>query len=1101
MAWYDYLKNGGGTNHAFIFYVAGMPWAVSTRPVNISSDTYKKELFGAREFTINASTYFPADNVEVYDLLDTPDTISIRYDPAKNWLGGGSWRVSVSDELDLSPDNTWYTERIVPGLDGLQTIPDPRTDASIFDAVMATTLSKTDTTLELEADNNDELYDKIASNLVSDLPTYLWIGHECVAVTGGLTSTGVGRFSCTMVRGCLKTKTQAHISSGAGIPSITVADAPLGGVPAKRACYLYYVELDDNGNMIDSPDKVMHGSTTTKIRRSNGKIKVTCNPWWSWLDTDYRSRSAIYQPVGYHVNASNIRQLVILERDPATAASDNWYAKFPTMFTADAWFETYEELVQHINGRLDAEYAAGNLDWEYEVVGTNFRHKKPVVFGAGTALAEEDSSWIGGILPWLLGWGAPMKGGTALPKQSYYNGQFSRIYNDSVQPSATNAKVWNFENFRRAAWNDNKFYNYTLYGGVDVEPNEAGEDYRAKWMVQSVVPSTDTTKGTSLTNSFRNFIPKSTTIYIDKTYPVSTIDIDGEFIMGREEYKKAGFQWYWKTTVSSVNNTTNTITIDTRFNHVDEATDGSPFTGTDALCYIPAIHDKLFGSDPFLFHQYYYPESQNLKDLLYGVFGGSSNINLSLYNEISHVPDVVAEDVGGIAEHVETIDWDEFALFTGRFFPGQKYKVLELEDVKKFGAIIRTELTFHGAQPTWEWDTTKRQYVMKFKRYGLPSAAEAGASGRLINQDDHLLYEKASVDMSDGSIFNTIVASFDYDKEKDAHLANIKITDDNGMAFTGNNFKVIRIEAYISGYFTMEDPISWGRSSQTTLTPKIRDLFASSGAKGQCTMQQRRKLLSELAMNEVYQHLRNNILRPMSYSLPLVKVRTDFSIWATLGVNVPFLATDTEATEPYTGQRGYFDTPSNTREMRINFADGTAMLTYELGVGSYRVVSPSTFITDSTVIDNDNVKITDTAYGPAGPFDQSMFSGDRFRPDLTFFDCYIYDRGLGTLTPDTSCSCGDYAVEIYEWDKDSSSSHHLATLGPVTYNSGTGKWEATLTATGLGAAWFTTKTYVMCFAPFNNANLQDCQRRSTYMGDGDGILDDGVTTRIGDRWQ
>jgi hypothetical protein len=120
----------------------------------------------------------------------------------------------------------------------------------------------------------------------------------------------------------------------------------------------------------------------------------------------------------------------------------------------------------------------------------------------------------------------------------------------------------------------------------------------------------------------------------------------------------------------------------------------------------------------------------------------------------------------------------------------------------------------------------------------------------------------------------------------------------------------------------------------------------------------RKNKASEYVLNELFQHLKNNILKPLSFATPMVTVKTTFDIWATLGVNVSFLATDENTPNPYTGEQGYSDVPALTRRMSINMSDGKAGLSYWLGVGSYRINSPSCFCVAFSVVDNDNVKIT-----------------------------------------------------------------------------------------------------------------------------------------------
>ena len=159
---YDLLANGGGRVE-FVFFISGLPWAVSTHEDvatalnNPSGDadqaTYRKAMFGKASVTVDATTTVPAYNIPIVDAL-SPNIGSqtIKSEIGKG-LTGGNWHVSISTE----PHGITYTHRsgTIWGLEGLDVVPSDEADSAIAMARLSRKLFDTDSTLYFENDLGD----------------------------------------------------------------------------------------------------------------------------------------------------------------------------------------------------------------------------------------------------------------------------------------------------------------------------------------------------------------------------------------------------------------------------------------------------------------------------------------------------------------------------------------------------------------------------------------------------------------------------------------------------------------------------------------------------------------------------------------------------------------------------------------------------------------------------------------------------------------------------------------------------------------------------------------------------------------------------------
>jgi hypothetical protein len=186
-AWRQKLKSvldQGGGRIEYLLHIGGYPYAVATSPAVISALEanldIKRRIFGKVSLTNGAgTTSYPADTCTTYLGLQCPTDQKFSLERDTGMLSGGNWQAKLA--LDEIPRVYSYrNDQAIVGYDGISNVPDPFSDSSICYGEMTAHLFKDSASLAL-SDNTGALSAKIAANASSDLPTYLWIGTECIA--------------------------------------------------------------------------------------------------------------------------------------------------------------------------------------------------------------------------------------------------------------------------------------------------------------------------------------------------------------------------------------------------------------------------------------------------------------------------------------------------------------------------------------------------------------------------------------------------------------------------------------------------------------------------------------------------------------------------------------------------------------------------------------------------------------------------------------------------------------------------------------------------------------------------------------------------------
>ena len=386
------IKSGNGRLE-FVWHVRGMPWAVTTSKEFAtylsSATTERRAMFGSD--TYNAGANYFADEVDVWPLLEPPGPQTITNDDAMSALTGGTWTAKISD-IPQTGASIWpHSARTsCVGLEGLQSLANPRIDRTIISARLGSALPKTETGLSFIDDSGSLLGTECAAASDAD-PLVLWIGSECMAITDGTTTSTTGTGKATY-RGILGTVEQFHAPNRTltGAPSLRIANAPLNGIQSRPyALYAFVYLPGSRADTVIGPAMVRHGKVSSNINYSNGMWSIECLPWWSWLDTDltvpaanapmakyvltrYGSDAFLddYFPGFYDAHkknfiARNPPHVVFREYDSATDTT----SPDMTVWLCDEWesvtYDTVEDLENDICSEMTTASAADGFSRTY----------------------------------------------------------------------------------------------------------------------------------------------------------------------------------------------------------------------------------------------------------------------------------------------------------------------------------------------------------------------------------------------------------------------------------------------------------------------------------------------------------------------------------------------------------------------------------------------------------------------------------------------------------------------------------------------------------------------------------------------------------------
>jgi hypothetical protein len=283
--------------------------------------------------------------------------------------------------------------------------------------------------------------------------------------------------------------------------------------------------------------------------------------------------------------------------------------------------------------------------------------------------------------------------------------------------------------------------------------------------------------------------------------------------------------------------------------------------------------------------------------------------------------------------------------------------------------LIRNVAMTHGIRAVWQWNETIRSWWLTFKSEGLGSYAEALNGGRVVHS---------------GSVINKpINGTLGGDWYYTGITSEYKRTDGGDETF---NFK--NLDSRIQ--HTLKDKILSISDKVTVLPSDTTDARAQIISKFSTYLQTFSTVQYKVTLDATFDSLANvSVGSGMLFNLRPLLDRT-------------------------VGRRDNGDQLGEVRSLTIDMGNNPGMRlelitepTERLGIGPtmyltgvIRSVSPPNVLTCSGITDPANNDFQD----PVG------------LTDLEYFGCYDYVESTGETVARDGCTCGDYAVTIFERD-------------------------------------------------------------------------------------
>ena len=1099
MSVFDFLKKGETSRIAFVAHICGMPYAMCTDQECIDaleSDTARRRtMFGAN--SIGASGIYPADTLPIFDVLQPPTTDKVRLHDGRGILQGGTWEIRVADEPvehDWSGNPTHWTGDVW-GLPGITTIPDGRIDESIGWGYLSRDLLWSyngvgTQNVWIDHDEGDRIQDMI-SGLSGDEYLLLWIGGECVAVEGSSSSSPpeVMLDIVTDGRGVFHSKRQTFYADDQD-SNIIVATAPIGGV-VNRPVNLWALAMTAGGTITGDPVLVREGRITQSVSSKGGITTLKCSPWWSWLDTTVRTHHLAATLKGYAFNRTQDKSLLlhylgdtqhphlrIREYDGAAGTwgvKDIWLVADPgDATTSGVYYEDLESLRAAVQAELNrastyngesntSTTGSDDLVHNYSIGedGLFFCESREMVTG-------QDSVWqtrfhCTGPVAWVLALGA-------IPDE----------YRDAVeQDLRENWPTWDIDSYT----NSDAFYNsgtpknptawrlmlHKKDGETSYDDIEGATHYGA--LEQARYFYQWRRHGYTIGEygaSERNDWPVTTDgkLYLSDDVDATDFSTSLPVEVGSSSRNLNGKPTHSTGSIGSTADNYLTLDTSTAFQDVygseslpalahPPGVEG-PFRDLCSLYYIPFWHDSIAGGDPWPVGQKLYLRKQWLHKIFRALLGArdGSYYTIPERYQMNHIPGGASD---GFSDATEVVDWNDFAEkvadvdFDVRFYLG-----FESDEKLNLLDLFRNCLLFFGLMPTWEYDEAKAKFVMRFRRMGIANATTALLEGRLLNNTNIAADTRPQTVHCGTWLFNRVACKCNYHVSTRQYEGEINVTSDTGWAIMGGRDTELKIDARMIWIKGIE---------QIDQDAELREMIS--------------------------RHFAQRILQNLIYPMPELTFQCGISTALTHGVGQDVLITDSASRNPYTGAIGLTSQPGVIVARSIDWSKGTVELTVRISPKAVYGWAPAVRIpANSSSVAGTVVTVTDA--------DAHTFTPTTDRSDLSFFDCLDWSKADKSYSA-RSCSCGNYAVLAFE-EGNADPSILSFTISDVNIDDDTPAYSCKLNGAD-AASWNNTKAYIIVFADWDDADLQDCQRYYLYASDEDNeLVDDGANVTPGRRW-
>jgi len=472
----------------------------------------------------------------------------------------------------------------------------------------------------------------------------------------------------------------------------------------------------------------------------------------------------------------------------------------------------------------------------------------------------------------------------------------------------------------------------------------------------------------------------------------------------------------------------------------------SPFRTGMALFFLPFLEKD--NRDPWSFKSKFNFSTNNLGNAFRTLLGEElSSPKIGKRFTLSHVPDFIDDSSG---DFEQSIDWVNLNRYTFPFTGGHYFTLVVDQDIN-FLKLMAEELKLFGIHMTREWDGTANTFVYRFHRIGVMNGSLAYTENRYLN-DTNLERSAVREDHNDTWLFNQANVKLNWNGEK-FDSPELIVKDISGFGSIGTVDRTFKVESKLTHLKNM-------------------------------------KLINKSQWSELKKHIANNILVNMLRPMPTYSFEAGLNAALMLSVGKEVLVTDSSAAQPYTHEPGLTDNTCLITELSINWGRGKVRGKYRVGDKLEYGIAPAMLVqAGNSSIGTDEVQIIP---------DEHAYTDSDDRKDLSFFDCIGWNKSTRSYA-NLDCSCSDYRVLCIERDSNDPDVI-LATISDVDMTSGT----ATLTNDNdtIDSLWNVLKSYIIIYAPSDDANTQDCQLRWTYQADPrDGLIDTATSTLRARRWK
>lgn len=1064
---------------------------------------FRKKLFGEAQIAGGGmTTRSSAIDVQIVPTLAT-DSFSISYAYTdKNGLDGGNYDVAISRE----PSGLTYSYRgtgVTPSgvYCGLDVIEDYKYDPTLLHATLANNFDGDATSLTFEGPTAAALHAAINTNTGLDVPTYLWFGQSCVMARTS-TDNGDGTYTCVAYAGAFRTTYGLTLVKTEDGFSVTIANAPMSGIIGRPANMWLVLMRDGAIQDISTAEPILIGPgiVANNPRGDAGTWKITCRGWLDWWDVDIPVTQFTGELAGFrfcrcstytdNYQYAQMPHVLLYEWDIGTSAyveraiwlwdvndteiSAGEYLEF------DSLSDVCESAIKAINDVADHTYEGepGQLNvtdqtidkvsyitgpvawmagWGWVDAAAMGRHANDLKAGVGRwqyrseEFQHNDYRWISGKEsddtpakpPTYTIW-------TAMPYTAAYFYQYD----------------WTNDEALECGWNpDSDLDDYGFpnadHWGIDGDnimptPSPSVEDapYRTQ-LVDEVGEGWPWTKDGG--DDLGALAPDDYRLNVKVETDATTLS-ENEYMALGDGAKQDNAPMSGKAARIQIDTSgDNYIVADATGANQWGATSKPILRGIPGLMTTPGWNSSknlLWGMDlfympgfqevdPWALNQIADFSSTSLKDLLQGILGISSTVQIPLRNQITWIP-----DTGDASGNFKTlIDWDRLDDLATAVYDGAHFEVPVGTTINLWKAVVAV-LQHLGIRPVLEYSDTQKAWWVTFEPLGIVSPLKAQARGRVYD-DTHVL-STDPVEIHG----NTWLA----------HTINLKTDYKNGTAL---------LQASISNHTGLAEAAAG------------RDKFEIDDK-----LTQIKKSQYDEAVERMY-----DLLYHLQGAQPTVSLQLAPSALTRAGCGVDVLITSDVVSAPYTGTRGVDRYPATTQALKIAVSESQMRIEVTARLSPYAsvAISPSLVVEDSwQTLASTTLTVSAASVVAANNLFASPNGG---LTDLATFGCFYYDVSQSSiLESDCTCTAG-YRVTLFEKSAtalyDSGASQNVW-HGKVMGSSASTLSLADVVTTGQfrveldSANNFQTAPYVdlvMIFADRDDADLQPCQLAYGWLAD------------------